>query len=64
MSNPFSQYNAAQGHQRNVDASHRAMRNHQASRSGGSGVGAFFGGLLAVGLLIVFVLVAVSLLGL
>jgi hypothetical protein len=68
MSNPFnsssqnfSRQNAALGHQRNVDANHRAMQNHQAHRSGGGGGG--IGGLLAVVFLILVVLVVIGALG-
>ena len=62
MSNPFnySQQNAAQGVQRNADASSRAMRNHQANRTGGGGA---IGGLLAAGFLILVVLVVLGVLG-
>lgn len=62
MSNPqnFSQQNAAQAHQRNVDAGHRAMRNHQASGTGGGGTA---GVLLAVGFLVLVVLLVAGVLG-
>lgn len=67
MSNPFnsssqnfSRQNAAQGHQRNVDANHRAMLNHQTNRTGGGGA---VGGLLAVGFLILVVLLVAGVLG-
>jgi hypothetical protein len=56
----FSQYNAAHGHKLNVDANHRAMRNHQASHGGGGGG---IGGLLVLGFLVLVVLVGLGVLG-
>jgi hypothetical protein len=56
----FSQHNAALGHQRNVDANHRALQNH---RSSGGGGGGGLGGLLALAFLILVVLLITGVLG-